>query len=77
MVTFLVDRVLCGNIVIRKHTSGEDLTSPGTKSVLVFNFDKVTLGKGQVFRIYLYEDNGPRNYVLNFSMADLNRAEVK
>lgn len=63
--------------VFPKHTSGEDLTSPGTKSVLVFNFDKVTLGKGQVFRIYLYEDNGPRNYVLNFSMADLNRAEVR
>ena len=49
-----------------KHTSGETVTASGTVSRMVFSFDKVTLVKGQVFRIYLYEDGGPRNFVLSF-----------
>ena len=54
-----------------KHTSGESVTAPGTISRMVFSFDKVTLVKGQVFRIYLYEDGGPRNFVLSFGVRDL------
>ena len=54
-----------------KHTSGETVTAPGTVSRMVFSFDKVTLVKGQVFRIYLYEDGGPRNLVLSFGVRDL------
>ena len=56
-----------------KHTSGETVTAPGTVSWMVFSFDKVTLVKGQVFRIYLYEDGGPRNFVLSFGVRDVNR----
>lgn len=48
-----------------KHTSRESVTAPGTVSRMVFSFDKVTLVKGQVFRIYLYEDGRPRNFVLS------------
>lgn len=54
-----------------KHTSGETLTAPGTVSRMVFSFDKVTLVKGQVLRIYLYEDGGPRNFVLSFGVRDV------
>ena len=54
-----------------KHTSGETVTAPGTVSRMEFSFDKVTLVKGQVFRIYLYEDGGPRNFVLSFGVRDL------
>ena len=54
-----------------KRTSGECTVAPGTMSRLVFSFDKVTLVKGQVFRIYLYEDGGPRNFVLSFGVSDL------
>ena len=54
-----------------KHTSGEIVTAPGTVSRMVFSFDKVTLVKRQVFRIYLYEDGGPRNFVLSFGVRDL------
>ena len=54
-----------------KHTSGETVTAPGTVSRMEFSFDKVTLVKGQVFRIYLYEDGGPRNFVLSFGVKDL------
>ena len=58
-----------------KHTSGDSVTAPGTVSRMVFSFDKVTLVKRQVFRIYLYEDGGPRNFVLSFGVRDLNRAK--
>ena len=54
-----------------KHTSGETVTAPGTVSRMVFSFDKVTIVKGQVFRIYLYEDGGPRNFVLSFGVRDV------
>ena len=54
-----------------KHTSGEGVTAPGTVSRMVFSFDKVTLVKGQVFKIYLYEDGGPRNFVLSFGVRDV------
>ena len=54
-----------------KRTSGETVTAPGTVSQMVFSFDKVTLVKGQVFRIYLYEDGGPRNFVLSFGVRDV------
>ena len=54
-----------------KHTSGEYVTAPGTVSRIVFSFDKMMLVKGQVFRVYLYEDGGPRNFVLSFGVRDL------
>lgn len=54
-----------------KRTSGETATAPGRVLRMVFSFDKVTLVKGQVFRIYLYEDGGPRNFVLSFGVRDL------
>ncbi len=37
----------------------------------MYSFDKVTLAKGQVLRIYFYEDGGPRNFVLSFGMKDV------
>ena len=60
-----------------KHTSGEYVTAPGTVSRMVFSFDKVTFVKGQVFRIYLYEDGGSRNFVLSFGVRDLNRRKIQ
>ena len=57
-----------------KHTSGECTVAPGAISRMVFSFDKVTLVKGQVFRIYLYEDGGPRNFVLSFGVKDLRNS---
>lgn len=59
-----------------KRTSGECTVAPGTMSRLVFSFDKVTLVKGQVFRIYLYEEGGPRNFVLSFGVRDVNDLEL-
>ncbi len=54
-----------------KRSSGECIVVPGTVSRFVFSFDKVTLVKGLVFRVYLYEDGGPRNFVLSFGVRDV------
>ena len=62
--------------IFPKHCYGEGVTAPHTASRIVYSFDKVTLAKGQVFRIYFYEDGGPRNFVLSFGVRDLNRAKV-
>ena len=59
--------------IFPKHCYGECVTAPETESRIVYSFDKVTLAKGQVFRIYFYEDGGPRNFVLSFGVKDLNR----
>ena len=58
--------------IFPKHCYGECVTAPETESRIVYSFDKVTLAKGQVFRIYFYEDGGPRNFVLSFGMKDIN-----
>ena len=53
---------------------GECTIAPGSMSRLAFSFEKVTLVKGQVFRIYLYEDDGSRNFVVSFLGRDVNIA---
>ena len=58
--------------IFPKHCYGECVTAPETESRIVYSFDKVTLAKGQVFRIYFYEDGGPRNFVLSFGVKDIN-----
>ena len=60
--------------IFPKHCYGEGVTAPHTASRIVYSFDKVTLAKGQVFRIYFYEDGGPRNFVLSFGMRDLRNS---
>ena len=57
--------------IFPKHCYGECVTAPETESRIVYSFDKVTLAKGQVFRIYFYEDGGPRNFVLSFGGKDV------
>lgn len=37
---------------------------PGKTSKIVLTFDKISLVRGQVFRIYLYEQDALRNYTL-------------
>ena len=60
--------------IFPKHCYGEGVTAPHTASRIVYSFDKVTLAKGQVFRIYFYEDGGPRNFVVSFGMKDLRNS---
>lgn len=60
-----------------KRSSGECTVASGTVSRMVFSFDKVTLVKGQVFRIYLYEDGGPRNFMVSFGVRDVRKRRME
>ena len=42
---------------------------------MVFTFDKISLVKGQVFRMYFYEKGGARNLVVTVDGRDLNGAK--
>lgn len=48
---------------------------PDATGKMVFTFDKVSLTRGQVFRIYFYEKGGARNYVITLGPVDINRAK--
>lgn len=49
---------------------------PGESASIVYSFDKLTLSKNQVLKIYFYEDIGKREQVLVISPADINRART-
>ena len=48
--------------------------APDTEGRLVFTFDKITLVRGQVFRVYFYEKGGARNLVMTLNGKDVNGA---
>ena len=49
--------------------------APDTEGRLVFTFDKITLVRGQVFRVYFYEKGGARNLVMTLNGKDVNGAK--
>ena len=58
-----------------KQVYGLGAIAPDTTGKLVFTFDKISLTRGQVFRIYFYEKGGARNLVLTLSQNDINGAK--
>lgn len=51
------------------------LSAPaGETSRMVYSFDKLTLSRDQVLKIYVYEDGGSRNFSIAASMNDVNKA---
>ena len=57
-----------------KQVYGLGAIAPDTTGKLVFTFDKISLTRGQVFRIYFYEKGGARNLILTFAPNDINKA---
>ena len=57
--------------------SGTVVIAPGSQGKAIFAFDKLTLLKGQVFRTYLYESGGSRNFTLTFDVRDINSSSPK
>ena len=47
--------------------------SPSSEGRMVFTFDKLALLRGQVLRVYFYEDGGARNLVMTLSQKDINQ----
>ena len=48
---------------------------PGEEGKIVYCIDKMTLSKGQVLRICLYEEGGRRNLVMTVRPSDINKAK--
>ena len=61
--------------VFPRQAYGLGVTAPDATGKMVFTFDKVSLTRGQVFRIYFYERGGARNFVLTLGMNDVNKAK--
>lgn len=47
---------------------------PGEVARVAYSFDKMTLSKDQVLKVYLYESSGQRNLVLSIDTNDINKA---
>lgn len=61
--------------VFPKNRYGNISAGPRAKGRLVYSFDKMTLSKDQVLRVYFYEDGGQRNLVMTISPNDINKAK--
>ena len=57
-----------------KGSYGSLTAKPGSVSRIAYSFDKVTLTKDQVLKVYLYETDGQRNLVMTLSARDINKA---
>ena len=57
-----------------KERSGSLSASPGSTSRILYRFDKVTLTKDQVLKVYVYETGGQRHLVLTVNHWDINKA---
>lgn len=57
-----------------RNSYGLGVTAPDSTTRPIFTFDKVTLTKGQVLRIYFYERGGSRNFCITLSQIDINNA---
>lgn len=54
---------------------GNISAGPGAKGRLAYSFDKMTLSKDQVLRVYFYENGGQRNLVMTIGPDDINKAK--
>ena len=60
--------------VVPRASWGLGVVAPGASVKMVFTFDKISLVKGQVFRLYFYEKGGARNLVVTVDGRDMNGA---
>lgn len=62
--------------VFPRQSYGLGTVAPSSEGRFVFTFDKLALLRGQVFKVYFYEDGGARNLVLTFNVNDINKAKM-
>lgn len=55
---------------------GKLAAGPGEYTRIVYSFDKMTLSKDQVLKVYLYENGGQRNLVMSIDTNDINKART-
>ena len=59
----------------KKYINTEEEKANSKFGKLVFTFDKIALIRGQVFRVYFYENGGARNLTLTLNINDINKAK--
>lgn len=70
------DRSVMGSkALFPRNRYGALSANAGQKGREVYSFDKMTLDKGQVLRVYFYEADDQRNLVLEVDGRDINRAQ--
>lgn len=52
-------------------TNSRISVSPGGEIIAAYSFDKLTLMKDQVLKVYFYENGGVRNYVITITIRDI------
>lgn len=62
--------------VFPRNRQGKLSAAPGEYTRAAYSFDKLTLSKDQVLRVYLYENGGQRNLVMTISAKDINKART-
>lgn len=62
--------------VFPRNRHGRLSAAPGEYTRMAYSFDKMTLSKNQVLRIYLYENGGQRNLVMTIAASDINKART-
>ena len=62
--------------MVPRASFGLGVVAPGTTGRMVFTFDKISLVKGQVFRVYFYEKGGGRNMGFSLGTRDVNGARM-
>jgi hypothetical protein len=68
--------VVYDKTVFPRSRYGSLSSSPGGYSRMVYSFDKMTLSRDQVLKVYFYEQGGQRNLVITLDTKDINRARV-
>lgn len=72
------DRAVIGSkAVFARNRYGGLSANAGQKGREVYSFDKMTLDKSQVLRIYFYEADDQRNLVLDIDYKDINKAQKR
>lgn len=61
--------------IIPHRIYGDGKVQPDKSVKIIVCLDKITLIKSQVLKIYYYEIDGPRNFILTISMNDISKAK--
>ena len=62
--------------VFPRQSYGLGTVTPSSEGRMVFTLDKLALVRGQVLRVYFYEDGGARNLVMTLSQKDINQLRM-
>lgn len=64
------------NTIFPRSRYGRLSAAPGEYTRMVYSFDKLSLSKDQILKVYLYEDGGARNLVMTVDTKDVNKARL-